>query len=150
MDVSVLVATFNRRTLLRHMLDSLSEQQADNGILWEVIVVNNNSTDGTGDFIREYARTCSFRLRDTFEPRQGKSYALNRGIGEATGEIIAITDDDVVVDKNWISSIWQACNRYSNLCFGGKILALWPHDIPSWITTEGPYRILGGAIVSHD
>jgi glucosyl-dolichyl phosphate glucuronosyltransferase len=71
-------------------------------------------------------------------------------VKEAQGEVIAITDDDVIVDKDWISSIWQACNRYSSICFGGKILPLWSHDIPSWIATDGPYRILGGAIVSHD
>ena len=150
MDLSVLIATYNRMAHLKQALDSLSGQEGAEQILWEVIIVDNNSTDGTRDFVREYAKGCSLNLRYYFEPSQGKSYALNAGIKEAKGQVIAITDDDVVVDKNWISSIWQACNRYSNLCFGGKILPLWPQDIPSWITTEGPYRLVGGAIISHD
>jgi Glycosyl transferase family 2 len=71
-DLSVLVATYNRMTHLKRALDSLSCQEGAKQIRWEVIVVDNNSTDGTGDFVRGYAQDCSLNLRYYFERIQGK------------------------------------------------------------------------------
>jgi GT2 family glycosyltransferase len=91
-------------------------------------------------------------IRYLFEPQQGKSCALNTGIANARGHLLAFTDDDVIVDKRWVASIIEAGTKYPHQAFGGKVVPLWPIAIPPWIQPTGPYAkpIVGAPIVSHD
>src|SRR4249920_852242 len=90
-DVSVVVPTFNRSKLLRATLDSLLVQSAP-GIRYEVLVVDNNSTDDTAQTVAAYGH--SDQIRYFHEARKGPSYARNRGVQESSAPIVAFTDDD--------------------------------------------------------
>ena len=83
MDVSVLICTYNRRQLLGATLDSLAAMHVPPDIRWEVLVVDNNSTDGTRAEVQGRAAAFPAPLRWVFEPRQGKAYALNTGFAAA-------------------------------------------------------------------
>ena len=66
--------------------------------------------------------------------KEGISHARNRGIREAKGEIIAFTDDDVIVDKHWIQNIDKAFKEHDDVaCVGGKILPIWEVPKPKWL-----------------
>ena len=110
---SVVVPTFNRDPLLVPTLDDLLAQRAD--VAHEVIVVDNNSTDGTSARVHSYAARTGGHVRYVFEGRQGLSVARNAGIGAARGEIIAFLDDDVRVHPGWLhtSRYWIASSGRS-------------------------------------
>ena len=151
--LTAIICTYNRADSLKKTLSSLKDQEGiGNKDSWELLVVDNNSSDCTRDVIEEFITTTKMNIRYIFEPRQGKSYALNTAIANANGQILAFTDDDVIVDKRWVASIIEAGSKYPYKAFGGKVLPLWPDYIPPWIQVKGPYSrpIVGGPIPSHD
>jgi glucosyl-dolichyl phosphate glucuronosyltransferase len=147
--ISVIVCTYNRDSSLRSTLDSFAQMSVPESLQWELIVVDNNSQDETRKVVTEFAAASSLRVRYVFEPSQGKSRALNAGIRAAQGDLIAMTDDDVIVGQDWLSELNKAFGEFDCIGVGGKINALWPCPKPSWFSEEGPYR-LPNAIVSFD
>lgn len=103
--VSVLICTCNRANLLRETLAAVSATTPPDDCDVEIIVVDNNSTDSTPRVIADAARRSPFPIVSLQEKKQGKSYALNRGLDAAKGDIIALTDDDVWPDVNWVRNI---------------------------------------------
>ena len=114
------------------------------GVNWEVLVVDNNSKDETRELIEKFSRR-TLNLKYLFEARQGKSFALNRGIESAKGEIIAFTDDDVLMDKEWLTAVIKATQQYQDYDgFGGRIISLWKTRLPEWLAITGEYNSLRG------
>ena len=99
---SILICTFNRAPLLREALKAMSALTPPVDCDVEIIVVDNNSTDTTPQVIADAAARSPFRLVSLTETAQGKSFALNRGLLAATGDVIALTDDDVWPDREWL------------------------------------------------
>jgi len=83
-DVSLVICTYNRSQLLRHTLESITRLRPPMGAKWELLVVDNNSSDDTRPVAESFAERVP--LRYIFEPRQGKTRALTRALQEATGE----------------------------------------------------------------
>src|SRR5271165_2674235 len=100
MKLSAVLCTYNRCRSLRRALESLSVSILPESIEWEVLVVDNNSSDQTEAVVEDFSRRYPGRFRYLFEPRQGKSYALNAAILAARGDVLAFTDDDVAVDAS--------------------------------------------------
>ena len=135
--LSVVVCTFNRSEYLRRMLNSLREALIPDGLACEFIVVDNNSDDDTRLVFEEIEQRCKSPIKYVFEHKSGLSYARNRGIREAKGQIIAFTDDDVIVDNHWIQNIDKAFKEHDDVaCVGGKILPIWEAPKPSWLKTR--------------
>ena len=105
MRITVILCTYNRRCSLPMALASLAAQVLPNGVEWETLIIDNNSTDDTRDIAEEYCRKFPDRFRYVFEAQQGKSQALNRGIHEASGEVIAFIDDDVTAEPDWLAGL---------------------------------------------
>jgi len=119
------------------MLKSLQEIVIPDHLSCEVIVVDNNSDDDTRLVFEEIAKDFEPRIRYVLEDKQGLSHARNRGVKEASGEIIAFTDDDVIVDKHWIQNIDKAFKEYDDVvCVGGKILPIWEIPKPRWLKPD--------------
>ncbi|HEY65973.1 MAG TPA: glycosyltransferase [Caldilineae bacterium] len=97
MRISVIIPTYNRKDLLRRCLAAATSQDYPN---YEVIVVDDGSTDGTEEMVRREFPQVRYLRQET---NRGPAAARNRGIREATGEIIAFTDDDCVPPPNWLS-----------------------------------------------
>jgi len=137
MKLSVVVCTFNRSESLRRMLNSLREAVIPENLSCELIVVDNNSDDDTRLVFKEIEKHYELIIRYVFEDKRGISYARNRGIREAKGEIIAFTDDDVIVDKYWIQNIDKAFKEHDDVaCVGGKILPIWGIPKPKWLKSK--------------
>jgi glycosyltransferase involved in cell wall biosynthesis len=132
-DVTVVICTHNRCTDLPCALDSVLTQR--DAPSYEVIVVDNNSTDATAAVVQ--ARLAAHpNLHYLFEPHQGLPRARNAGILRARSPIIAFTDDDIVVAEDWVRSVYQAFQRYPNAdCVGGPVLPRWPTSgKPAWFS----------------
>ena len=144
MKAAVIVCTYNRCDSLAKTLESLAASTIPDSVEWEIVVIDNNSSDRTRPVVEEFTRRFQGRFRYTFEPRQGKSFALNRGIHETQADVLAFTDDDVIAEPTWLwnltkdlfSGEWQGA--------GGKILPLNTAPIPEWIPRD-VYGVLWGS-----
>jgi glycosyltransferase involved in cell wall biosynthesis len=134
-DVSVIIATFNRACDLTDTLKSLSQLRTARS--WELIVVDNNSTDATRRVVDEAASAFPAPVRYVFETRQGRSPALNAGIRRALGDIIVTTDDDVRVETDWLDRIAEGLNRLGCDYVGGRVLPIWQAPRPRWLPDRG-------------
>jgi glycosyltransferase involved in cell wall biosynthesis len=111
--------------------------QESEGVKYEIIIVDNNSTDETRQVVESFIARGHSNLRYVFEPRQGVSYGRNAGIANSKSQIIAFTDDDVYVAKNWLASIKRAFDEHPEVDFvGGPIIPHWPSEPPAWLTRE--------------
>lgn len=135
MRFSVVVPTYNGADELPATLQSLAAITTASE--WELIIVDNNSTDATRDIILAAAATFPTSLRYLFEPEQGRSAALNTGIHEARGDIIATTDDDIRVAPDWLDQAAAALDRLECHYVGGKVLPEWKGPQPAWIPNHG-------------
>jgi glucosyl-dolichyl phosphate glucuronosyltransferase len=134
-DVSVVIATFNRARDLAATLDSLSRIQTRRS--WELIVVDNNSTDDTRRVVESRSRLFRADVLYVAEERQGRSPALNTGISLARGGIIVTTDDDVRVESDWLDRIVDALEGLGCDYVGGRVLPIWEAPRPSWLPNHG-------------
>jgi glycosyltransferase involved in cell wall biosynthesis len=132
-DVAVIVPTFNRVSSVARLLDSLCCQRSGD-IRYDVIVVDNGSSDGTPDVVAEYGRQFPF-VRCVREARPGASNARNRGILSTNARILAFIDDDVRASPDWIAAILLAFDQHPEIhCLGGRVEPVWPRTPPSWLT----------------
>ena len=133
-SVSIVLSTYNRAEMLGPAIEHLLAQ-APNSPPYELIVVDNNSTDGTRAVVDAFAARSGERLRYLFEGRQGLSHARNTGIAAARADIVAFTDDDVRVSPEWVAAIGRAFAANPDVdCLGGRILPWWPGPTPEWLT----------------
>lgn len=140
--ISVIVCTHNRARSLGNVLESLSGIAPPLGEAWELVLVDNNSTDDTAQVIRRFASSASMPVRYVFEPKTGLSHARNAGIAEAHGDFLAFTDDDVKLDAAWLCELRQTFDRFECLGVGGRIVPLWDRPKPDWLVTEGPGALM--------
>jgi glycosyltransferase involved in cell wall biosynthesis len=142
--ISVVICTYNRADLLRAAIDHVLRQADPDTPPFELLVVDNNSTDGTREIV-EHAGARDSRVRYIVEPRQGLSHARNAGIAAARAPILTFTDDDVRVGPGWVAAISRAFARYPGVsAVGGKVLPLWPATPPAWLTAAhwGPLALV--------
>lgn len=140
--ISVVICTYNRKDTLRKTLISLGEMFVPVDLSWELIIVDNNSRDETKRVVHDFIDSSRISCKYVFERVQGKAYALNHGVKEAKGDIIALTDDDVIVDKNWLLNIQNAFKDNNIACLGGKILPIWEKPRPEWLEGKCLFDIL--------
>ncbi len=133
-DISVVISTYNRCDMLPEALESVAAQETAAGVRYEVVVVDNNSTDKTQHVVESFIRRGHDNVRYVFEGKQGLSHARNAGIDCTKSPVISFTDDDVRVAPDWIASIKRAFDEHPEADFvGGKVLPKWPHEPPAWL-----------------
>jgi glucosyl-dolichyl phosphate glucuronosyltransferase len=133
--LSVIVCTFNRCDHLNRALRALVDQ-ARHPPSYEIVVVDNNSTDRTREVIDRFRS--SGLVRAAFEPRQGLSFARNRGVAAASADLVAFTDDDVCVGATWVTSIVDAFGARPDAdMIGGKVIPEWAGAPPRWLAAAG-------------
>lgn len=120
-------------------MDSLANSVLPASTKWEVLVVDNNSSDRTPKTVTEVAERYPAPLRYISEPNQGKSFALNTGIGESRGDILVFLDDDVTVEPTWLRNLTAALSNDKWAGVGGRTLPTEPFSPPSWLPFSAPY-----------
>ncbi len=134
-EIAVAICTFNRCDLLRKCLDGLTKQTIDLARM-EVIVVDNNSTDGTAGVTHEFASAIP-NLKYAFEPKQGLSRARNRAIDEASSAIIIYIDDDAIPYADWAEKFIEAFERFRDFSvIGGESVPIFEADRPAWLDDD--------------
>jgi glycosyltransferase involved in cell wall biosynthesis len=144
--VTVVVCTYNRAALVRDTLASLTPLETDGQFAYEVVVVDNASTDDTPAVIAETARNYPVPLRGVREEKAGVACARNRGIREARGTWIAFFDDDQVAHPCWLKELLAQARRSSARCVGGGIRLRLPAEAAQ--VPPSPCRALLGERVA--
>ena len=148
MNISAIVCTYNRCHSLTKALESIATSELPESVEWEVLVVDNNSSDKTREVTEEFCSRHPGRFRYLFEARQGKSFALNTGIKEARGDILAFVDDDVTVEPTWLWNLTSALRDSQWTGAGGRIF-LEKTFTSTVVGTLRPYA-MGGVLVLFD
>ena len=126
----------NRSNRLIRTLKSLQSQDLPENFAWEVVVVDNNSTDDTPEKVREFARNSAVIVRYVKERNQGLSHARNKGVAEARGRYLHFTEDDEIADKDLILEIYGTFETFQCDCVGGRIYLKCEDEMPRWLTRE--------------
>jgi len=135
--LSVIVCTKNRASKLRLTLESLRGAAERGTAPWELIVVDNGSSDSTAEVVRSFFDAGLLPGRLVLEPRPGTAVARNRGVAEARGQILASTDDDCVVDSGWLAAIEREFAADPTLdLLGGRVELYDSRDQPVTIRTS--------------
>lgn len=155
-DVTVIICTRNRASQLASVLNSACKLVVPSDLSWEFIVVDNGSSDGTADVVARYADRLPIRC--VREDTPGLSNARNRGVHEAKGNYICWTDDDVVIDPEWLSAYVAAFKRHPEAAvFGGRIIPHLESPTPNWfekakydwpLNSLLAYRNLGDEVIA--
>ncbi|MHC4549298.1 MAG: glycosyltransferase [Planctomycetota bacterium] len=131
MDVTVAICTRNRARLLQQTLAHLRALDVPSDLSWELVVVDNGSTDATPEVLR---RAAGLPLRVLHEPEAGKSVAANRATDAAQGELLVWTDDDVRPAADWLRVYVDAAHRHPAAAFfGGRVRPWFESEPPRWL-----------------
>jgi glycosyltransferase involved in cell wall biosynthesis len=123
-DFTVAIPTYNGASRLPKLLEKLRQQTGLDQISWEIIVVDNNSTDNTAQVVQEYQGNWlpGVPLTYILEPEQGAAFARLRAVKEAQGELIGFLDDDNLPNPDWIAQAYTFAQEHPQAgAFSGQI-----------------------------
>jgi glycosyltransferase involved in cell wall biosynthesis len=133
--LSVIICTYNRDKYIYNVLKSIAENTLATE-KYEIVLVNNNSTDSTetecNKFSKDYENVV---FRYFVETNQGLSYARNRGIQEAKGEVVVYVDDDATINKEYLQTYYDFFEKDNKVeAAGGPILPVYETVEPKWMS----------------
>ena len=131
--ISTIICTHNRAKCLARALDSVIAQDLP-GEFFEIVVVDNGSTDGTRDVVARHAP----RVRYVLEPAIGLSRARNTGWREARADFVALLDDDAEAEPGWLGAVLNAFTSVAPApaCVGGRVDPQWESPRPAWLSDK--------------
>jgi glycosyltransferase involved in cell wall biosynthesis len=139
LDATVLICTYNRADLLAETLDSIAASRIhpSRPLRWNVIVVDNNSSDDTRGIVASRVEHYPVPLVYSFEARQGKSNALNNGLAATSAAIVVFTDDDVRVSERWLEASCRPMLDDASIDYtGGPVFPIWERPRPAWLDDD--------------
>lgn len=153
LKISVVVCCHNSASRIDPTLKHLGGQAGLGPDAWEIILVDNNSTDGTGELAggiwRQFETGASFRV--VKEEKPGQLYARLRGVSEAHSELIAFVDDDNWLEPNWLRNAIAIMAAHPEVgALGGSIEAHYQQKPPDWIKSMEPALACGTVSESYE
>lgn len=121
---TVAIPTYNGETRLPKVLERLRSQIGTEDISWEILIVDNNSSDSTAKVVEDYQANWleSVPLKYSFEPEQGAAFARQRAVREAKGEFVGFLDDDNLPTPDWVMQAYTFAQQYPKCgAFSGQI-----------------------------
>lgn len=142
LDFTVAIPTYNGESRLPELLERLRNQLYIETLSWEIIVVDNNSTDNTAAIIQSYQAEwqCPYPLRYCFEEKQGAAYARKRAVEEAKSNLIGFLDDDNYPVSNWVAAAYAFGQQYPKAgAYGSQIHPDWEVEPPKDFMRLAPF-----------
>ncbi|MDX2031116.1 MAG: glycosyltransferase [Blastocatellia bacterium] len=145
LGVSLVICTYNGARRLPETLRRLGLQHSTDGLRWEVIVVNNASTDETESVANSWRPPEGVHFAVVHEPKPGLSHARNRGIAEARYEVVSFIDDDNRISANWVQAVSALMLIHPRVgACGGMCEAVFESDPPEWFEEYRGNYVIGG------
>jgi glucosyl-dolichyl phosphate glucuronosyltransferase len=131
--LTIAVCTFNRAFLLKDALRSLRVPEGNP--TFEILIIDNNSSDKTQTVVQKFADEASFPVRYLVEKRLGLSRARNRAVLEANGDWIWYVDDDIAFTPNWLSEVFTGLKKFPDASvFAGRVVPSFEDSRPEWLS----------------
>jgi glycosyltransferase involved in cell wall biosynthesis len=124
LDFTIAIPTYNGINRLPEVLEKLKAQVQVESIRWEILIVDNNSTDNTVQLIQNTQQNWSqpYPLRYTLEPQQGASFARLKAVQEANGKWVGFLDDDTIPNENWVAAAYTFGEKYPQVgAYGSQV-----------------------------
>ena len=133
--ISAIICTHNRAEFLYKAISSLVNQSIPKS-LYEILVVDNCSTDSTAKVVHSFSS--GQKVKYLYEPRLGLSHARNTGWHNAKGKYVAYLDDDAIADEVWLEKAIETFEKTEPMpgCIGGKITGIWESSRPKWLSDQ--------------
>lgn len=152
-ELSVIVCTRNRAKQLATLFQCLGSQQNIENLNWEIVIVDNNSTDNTKEVAYAFCEGSNLKINYLFESKNGLSYARNSGVLASKGTYLLFTDDDVLLPKEFLSNVLfgRKENEEAHI-FGFRVLGDWQENLklPFWMTFKKPFNLSQSFLPIHD
>jgi len=135
-ELSIAICTYNRQEMLRSVLEDLTRQELpDADFRWELLIIDNNSSDETQETVESFADRLPIRY--IFEPKQGVGHARNRVLAEYRAELLAFLDDDITLGPEWLMQLWTTGKKWPDVgVFQGRVLPTWSCPVPRWLSLD--------------
>lgn len=134
-DVGVIIATYRRPDMLRHLLKSLDAMTLDEP--YDVVIIDNDPNASARQVALEFADT-NPRVRYAVEPRPGIAAARNAGLRlAASSRYVAFVDDDEWVDADWLECLLQVMRATDSVAVSGPVRFHFENEPRRWITSGG-------------
>ena len=115
---SIIVPSYNRAGEITELIESFDNQTISKD-KFEVLIVDDGSTDNTEEVVKNFIDELNFQIRFFKRDHQGPGPARNFGMSQAEGEYFLFIDSDCIADKNWLKNIEQAIKEEDPDAFGG-------------------------------
>lgn len=138
--ISICVCTYKRRELLRRLLLALGRQRTDNLFTYSVSVVDNDSSSSAEAVVRECASELGLAIRYSVEPQQNISLARNRAVSTASGDYVALIDDDEFPTERWLTHLFIDCERFGADGILGPVKPHFDQPPPAWVLRGSFYE----------
>lgn len=152
-ELSVIVCTRNRAKQLATLVQCLGSQRDIENINWEIVIVDNNSSDNTKEVAYAFCEGSNLKINYLFEPKIGLSNARNSGILASKGSLLLFVDDDVLIPKEFVSNALFGIQEFPEFqIFGFRVLPDW-HEItkiPFWLTFKKPFGLIQSFLPVHE
>ncbi|MBE9051700.1 glycosyltransferase family 2 protein [Nostocales cyanobacterium LEGE 11386] len=141
-DFTVAIPTYNGASRLPKLLKLLQNQLHTENFSWEIIVVDNNSTDNTAQVVQNYQKNWQSRypLKYCFESKQGAAYARKQAVAEAKGKFIGFLDDDNYPVLTWVAAAYAFSQKYPRVgAYASQIHPDWEVEPPKNFQRISPF-----------
>src|SRR5215472_2488267 len=131
--ISVCICTYKRPQLLKRLLQALDTQETDGQFTYSVVVVDNDRLRSAESVVSDFRDNPSFRIRYWVEPCQNIALARNMAIENATGDFVALVDDDEFPAKDWLLNLFKACTEVQVDGVLGPVKRYFDEKPPKWV-----------------
>lgn len=148
-----MIPTHNRAKSLSTLLQCLGYQRDLEDLNWEIVIVDNASTDNTKEIAYAFSEGSNLNINYVYEPKMGSSYARNAGVVSSKADLILFIDDDLLLPKDYLSNFFIAMYEFKDFdIFMPRILPDWEYveKQPFWLTFNKPFNIMQSFLPFHD
>lgn len=133
MHISVCICTYRRPALLKRLLTALSQQDTKNLFSFSVVIADNDEQQSAKEVVLDFSDSSSMDIKYCVEPRKSISYARNKTLENAKGNVIAFIDDDEFPPSNWLYFMLKALSDYDVSGVFGPVRAHFDSEPPAWL-----------------
>jgi len=138
--IAVCICTFRRADLLLRLLTELCNQETRGLFTYSVVVADNDQLGSAAPVVEDFAAKTGLAIRYCVEPQQNIALARNRAVGNAEGDFVAFIDDDEFPIKNWLLTLFAACQKYEAAGALGPVKPHFDEEPPRWVVRGNFYN----------
>jgi len=136
-QITVCVCTFKRSEMLKQLLAVLTSQRTERRFTYDIVIVDNDKTRSAETVASEFTSNSEVRVTYCVEPVTNIALARNAAVSCATGDFVALIDDDEIPSENWLVELFRTLSSYPADAVLGPVESRFQQEPPTWVTKGG-------------